>query len=146
MSDKEPTSVNLRKDHKDKMDARNINRSSLINDLLDKYFNGSNVVDEAVRDFRKRQLRSEIQNHENQLEQLESELSRIATAEEKKQSRKEERIDELIDGLLQSDGTLPAEHKKVQQISSEWFEGDTGDAMDAIKTRCKERDVREVVK
>ena len=92
---KSPVSVNLREDHKEWMDAENINRSSLINELITQYRNGPTQAEYAAKEYRKQQLQTDIaqakttiETKQEQLERIESELSKLKE-KESKQNRKE---------------------------------------------------------
>jgi len=101
--DKSPTSVHLREDHKDWMDAENINRSALINELIEQYRNGPSQAEFAAKEYRKQQLQtdiaqaqSEIETKQEQLERIESELSELKAED---QQEKREKIETMAEYL-----------------------------------------------
>lgn len=77
MAEKEPTSVNLRVDHKDWMDSESINRSQLINKLLTEYRSSDGGESDAVKQLRATQLETEIRTHQKTAEMKQNELESL---------------------------------------------------------------------
>ena len=115
--DKSPTSVNLREDHQEWMDAENINRSGLINELIEEYRNGPTEAEYAAKEYRKQQLetdiaqaRSTVETKEKQLERIKSELNELETEEQRQKKAEIESAAKALDvAELNSAGVYVAE-------------------------------------
>jgi hypothetical protein len=106
MTEKEPTSINLRTDHKNWMDEKSINRSELINELLEEYRNGGQRSERAAKEYRKQQLsvdvaklQSELETKTSQLQRIENELNSI---DNEKEQEREQVIQEAVETFTPS--------------------------------------------
>jgi hypothetical protein len=125
--EKTPVSVNLRDDHKEWMDAENINRSALVNDLIEQYRNGPAKAEYAAKEYRKQQLqvdiekaRAEINTKKPQLERIEEELNEI---EDREHREKQDRIEKAANALrvdeLNTTGPYVATDEEVVKQEAE---------------------------
>jgi seryl-tRNA(Sec) selenium transferase len=96
---KSPTSVNLREDHKEWMDSQSINRSELINELLEQYRKTDGVESDAIRRFRAKQLETQIDAKENEVSLLKQELEEIQSNITTKEERKAELWEQAVSSL-----------------------------------------------
>lgn len=87
MSDKTPTSVNLRDDHREWMDQECINRSAFINDLIEEYRQSEGRMDDVIRTYQVQQLRADIEAEKSKIESKENRLEELVN-EQRERSHK----------------------------------------------------------
>lgn len=131
MSEKTPTSVNLRDAHIDRMDQRGLNRSELVNRLLDEYFDGGEAVSAAVEQYHIRQLKAQEEAAKAQFEAAREQRRKaeesVTTAEDKAEERFAEVAAEM-DGIP-ADPSNPA-----VQTQAEKLDMDAGAFADRLRT------------
>lgn len=100
MSEKERKSVTLDPEVADYLGRDEVNASGLVNRLVKMHMNGGDP-DNAIREFRKRQLKSEINEYEQRAKMKREELEQInevaAAHEEEQQSAFEEALETVRD-------------------------------------------------
>jgi len=77
MSEKEPTSINLRTDHREWLERHGYNRSQFINNLLDDVRNGEQGVGYAAQEFEKRRLENKEEHYRKQLETVQEQKEAV---------------------------------------------------------------------
>jgi len=100
--DREPTSFNCREDHKEWMDAQNLNRSEFLNQLITDFRESGGSVDDIMTRFQLRQLemeheqltkRAELVN--DQMEQLEESMETQEEVERRQLVETFEKMDRI---------------------------------------------------
>lgn len=99
MSEKEPTSVNLKVAHKKWMDSENINRSQLINELITQYRTGKRDMDKTLKQFRLNQLEREMRSKESEMELLREEKSELENSLTQAEEEKNELMQDVKEKL-----------------------------------------------
>lgn len=105
MSEKKPTSVNLRLDHIEWLDRENINRSALFNDLLDEYRFGRSYAENAAAEYMLQELELKERAKESELDAIREQRRVI---KERQESVSEE-SEEIIEWCLENWSYLPDE-------------------------------------
>lgn len=140
--DKKAISVSLDAEHVDWMDSENINRSGLLNDLVDQYRSGGDSVDTAVKRMRLSQIEQQIESNERENEQLREEMERIETHVDSAQQRYHAELDDVLSTMEDGAG-IHAGMPRVKSLASDFY-GDAArapDVIDDLRERADDYDI-----
>lgn len=123
---KERRTVSLEPDVDAYLSRDGVNASELVNDLVKRSMNGTDT-DDALKQLRKEQLRSEIEDLQNRAENKREELKTIEELEEEKE---EEQTAKLEDAIEKAKGAprdpdhpaIQAQSKRVGMTPEEFIE------------------------
>lgn len=144
------SSFYVEEDHLEWMDRENVNRSELVNELLQRYRDGKGQMDAAIRDFRLEQLESEAEmledEAESKLEQAEKKRERVEDLKQKfntQEQAKEDSIDSILNDMVETGSSIWPEANQVIELSRKHYGGADNNqvAFDAIKDRAEEREL-----
>lgn len=99
MTDRTPTSVNLRDDHREWMNEENINRSSFLNDLIEEYRQSEGRMDDVIRNYQIQQLKADIEAEKSKIQSKESRLEDLVNEQRERSSKLGAEIQEARDAL-----------------------------------------------
>lgn len=99
MSDRTPTSVNLRDDHREWMDNEDINRSGFINNLIEEYRQSEGRMDDIIRNYQIQQLRADIEAEKSKVESKERRLEQLINEQEERSHKLGAELDEARKAL-----------------------------------------------
>jgi outer membrane murein-binding lipoprotein Lpp len=136
---KSPTSVNLRDDHAEWMDANSINRSELINQLITQYRQSGGQESGAVRRLRMKQLETQINAKESEVELLRSEYESLQSDIPTEQEQAAETWDRALSMLRLREGYKGAVLIESPDRAVEDFADDLGMDVDAFREELKAR-------
>ena len=117
------TTINLEEDHVDWMDSQGLNRSEFINTLIQRHRSGEGQIEDAVRQHRIQQLRSEIESNRAQVESKESELEHLLSAQERASAREDEyetRVESIGDEFAESHRVFPTFRPDASEVADEF--------------------------
>lgn len=134
---KKRKTVSLDEEEYEYLQQEHVNASGLVNSLVKQHRKGG-VTDDVIREFRRQQVRSEMESLEEQLSQKQSELQRLEAVEEKKQNEQMEAVDSMLDEIADGKAVFPPNHPMVQDVTRHFDDDD--EAVEAIKERAAERD------
>lgn len=129
---RESISVYIKKRHNEWMEAKNINKSGFIDDLIDNYRAGGGQVEDALQRMREQQLESELESATNRVEQMENELARIREKREREKEWYVERLGEILETMEEGGGRMWPEAKPIQDLAVDKY-GDTRDSEKVIE-------------
>lgn len=117
------TSVNLEEEHVNWMESEGLNRSEFINTLIHRHRSGKGQIEDAVREHRIQQLRSEIESNRAQVESKESELEHLLSAKERASAREDEyesRVKSIGDEFAESHRVFPTFRPDASEAADEF--------------------------
>lgn len=94
MTDRTPTSVNLRDDHREWMEDENINRSGFINDLIEEYRQSEGRMDAVIRNYQIQQLRADIEAEKSKVRSKENRLQELVDEQRERSNKLDVELDE----------------------------------------------------
>ena len=136
---KQRRTVSLDRVVDDYLAREGVNASELVNKLVKQHMNGG-ATDDEIREFRIKQLESEYEDLASRTRRKLEELNEIRDRVEETQNRQEREIDEFIEEMVELGATPPEDHHRVGALADKWFDGDTDEAVTAIRDRARERD------
>jgi len=89
-----------------------VNASGLVNELVGKHMNGG-VDEDIIREFRKKQLRGEIESAEKTLETKQRQLDRMKEQEQEEQEQYEEQLEDIAE-LVPKPQNRSADHPAIK--------------------------------
>jgi len=119
------------------LSQEHVNCSGLVNKLVKQHMNAG-MTDNQIREFRERQVESEIEMLESQLETKQSELETIKDAVEESTERETDAIDRRLKALQDVRGVVDESHPSVQAVAEEHFQNNREKALEAFKERNAE--------
>ena len=99
MTDRTPTSVNLRDDHREWMDEENVNRSSFINELIEEYRQSEGRMDDVIRNYQIQQLKADIEAEKSKIQSKESRLEDLVNEQRERSNKLGAEIEEAREAL-----------------------------------------------
>lgn len=147
MSDgkKKVISATVDEENVDWLDANNINRSGLINDLITKYRTGEDNADMAVRRMRLSQIDQQIETNRDEIERLENEKERIKTRVGASEQQYCDELDDILELMENQSMTLSADNPRIERLARDRY-GDVTDAttvIDDLRERAGDRDIHD---
>lgn len=131
---KSSTSFYIKDEFIDRMEEQNINKSSLVNDLLRQYFEGESHVDMAVREIRRERIKAEQRALKKQLELTEEELEVLDEKESKYKQAYTRSLEELVENV-KNGGRVWSDHQRVKEIATEHGKEPT-EVIEAVREEC----------
>jgi len=110
------------------LSQEHVNCSGLVNKLVKQHMNAG-MTDNQIREFRERQVESEIEMLESQLETKQSELETIKDAVEESTERETDAIDRRLKALQDVRGVVDESHPSVQAVAEEHFQNNREKAL-----------------
>lgn len=94
-----------------------VNASGLVNDLVKRHMNGTDG-EKALRELRKKQIRSELESLETRAEQKREELQTIDAVEAEREDEREAKLQDAIDACseLPRDPENPGIKKQAERV------------------------------
>ena len=134
-------SVYLEEEHIEWIESQNLNRSEFMNELVKRHRNGQGQIEDAVREFRVEQLRSEISAKESQVQSQRRELEHLLEYEEQVEERESEytdRISSVGDEFATSTHVFPTFRTDAKAIADD-FGKQLGEVSEDIKSYVEEQ-------
>lgn len=142
---KKVISATVDEENVDWLDANNINRSGLINDLITKYRTGEDNADMAVRRMRLSQIDQQIETNRDEIERLENEKERIKTRVGASEQQYCDELDDILELMENQSMTLSADNPRIERLARDRY-GDVTDAttvIDDLRERAGDRDIHD---
>jgi uncharacterized protein YlxW (UPF0749 family) len=134
---KDRLTVSLEPKNAEYLRRDDINASGLVNNLVDEHRKGG-VGEDYLRELREKQLQSEVESLLNQVEVKQEELDRIQSQEERDEQERQAAIDERLEKLQDVRGEITESHPTVEALATDYFNGDTTEALEAMQDRNDE--------
>jgi len=96
---RKPTSVNLEEEHIEWMEERNINRSELVNKLIEEYKNGESIAESAISTVKVDELEMKEKAKEKELELIREKKATYQKKQKRKKESQRAELPEAIDAL-----------------------------------------------